>query len=675
MDKLSQESDKQRLEQTYYRQLRYKTIIAALVGLPLFVLGMTNFMPSLTTSSGYIFNIIFCFLTLVVLIYSGGHFFVGTWQALRVHRASMDTLIALGTGGAWLYSTIVIFFASLLPGLAQYTYFEAAVIIIALINFGAILEWRARQTTSQAIKRLIGLQAKTARLVKGSEEMDVPIENVQIGDLLRVRPGEKIAVDGLIVEGASSIDESMVTGEFLAVDKKVGDTVIGGTLNKTGSFIFKTSHIGKDTVLAKIIMLVQQAQNTKPQLARLADQVAAVFVPAVMIIALVTALLWFNFGPAPRAAYMLVTAMTVLIIACPCALGLAVPISVMLGVGKAAEYGILIRQADALQEASQLTTIVFDKTGTLTEGKAKLIEIYPMAAHDKLQVLTLAASLEAASEHSLAEAFLTAAKEKNCQLQTIEDFQAMAGYGVTGKLQQERIYLGNGAFMEKNAIALGNAKLQADSLAQQGQTPLFLAMKNQVIALFAIADPVKVDAKTTITNLKNKGLKIIMITGDHHLTAQAIANILGIDEVMAQVLPQDKMQKIIDLQARGERVGMVGDGINDAPALTQANVGFAIGSGTDVAIESAGIILMQKSLQGIVIAMSISQQTVRNMKQNLLGAFIYNIIGIPVAAGILFPFMSVLLNPMIAGAAMALSSVTVVSNANRLRFFNPKESE
>ncbi len=664
-----EEQLKTQLEQAYYRSLVYKTSFAAIVSIPLIIMGTFGWMPALISPIGHFINLVLCVLTLCVLIYSGGHFFTGAWKALLNHNANMDTLIALGTGIAWLYSLCAVLFTTWLPTLAQHVYFEATTTIIALVNLGALLELRARRHTSDAVKRLMKLQPKQARLVRGTDEVDVPIASLLIGDAVRVRPGEQIPVDGVLIEGHSSVDESMLTGEPLPVAKGIGDAVVGGTFNKTGSFIFKTSHVGKETVLAKIIQLVQQAQNSKPKLARLADKISSVFVPAVVIIAICTALVWFNFGPEPRSAYMLVTAMAVLVIACPCALGLAVPISVMVGIGKAAEYGILIRQADALQQAGELTTIVFDKTGTLTEGHSKLVGLYPATGYNEDQLLSIAASLEAGSEHSLAEAILSAAKAKNQTLLEVTNFQAIEGHGVSGIITQKPAYLGNRALLAMYGIPMQDWAKQGEQLAHLGQTPVYLALDNQVIGMLAISDPIKSDAKVSVANLKAKGLKVVMLTGDHQATARAIASQLGIDYVVAEVLPKDKAAKIVELQAQGEKVGMVGDGINDAPALARAHVGFAMGNGTDIAIESAAITLLGGSLQGIANAIAISQQTVRNMKQNLFGALIYNALGIPIAAGVLFPLTGMLLNPMLAALAMALSSVTVVSNANRLRFF------
>lgn len=655
-------------EQRYYHALIKKTLVAIIIGVPLFILSMFDLMPALQTVRGFWTNLLFGLITLAVLIYSGGHFFVGAWKSLRLHTANMDTLIATGTGMAWIYSMVAILFTTHLPVMAQHVYFEAAVIIIALVNLGAVLELRARRHTSQAIQQLIKLQPKVARVLRENEEIDVPIAALQIGDHIRVRPGEHIAVDGVIVDGASSVDESMLTGEPLPQQKTTGDRVSSGTLNKSGSFIFTAKRVGKATLLAQIIELVQQAQLSKPALARLADRIAAIFVPAVLISAVLTALIWFNVGVEPIAAYMLVTAMAVLVIACPCALGLAVPISVMVGIGKAAEYGILIRNADTLQQAGQLTTIVFDKTGTITQGKPEVIDIYSLD-NEHNHVLLLAASLEVHSEHPLADAIVTAAKLKTLSLLPVKDFQAFSGYGVSGYINAEHICLGNGKFMAQQHIAIDVLEGMSEHFAKQGKTPIYIASNQQILGMLTIADPIKSDSKAAIARLHKMGLKVMMITGDHQATAAAVAAQVGIDVFIAEVLPQDKASKITALQLRGEKVGMVGDGINDAPALAHAEVGFAMGAGTDVAMESAGITLMRSSLQGVGDAIVISQQTLKNMKQNLFGAFIYNVMGIPIAAGILFPFTGLLLNPMLAGLAMALSSVTVVTNANRLRFF------
>jgi Cu+-exporting ATPase len=559
-------------------------------------------------------------------------------------------------------------------------YFEAATIIIGLINFGSALEMRARGKTSQAIQRLIGLAPKTARVIRNGEEVDVPIEDVGLSETLRVRPGEKIAVDGVIIEGSSTVDESMLTGEAMPVTKMKGDLVVAGTLNKSGTFLFLASRIGKDTALARIIELVRKAQNTKPAIGRLVDKVSAIFVPTVLILAVLTCLLWFNFaevlapdviGPESRVSFMLVTTMTVLIIACPCALGLATPISIMVGVGKAAEYGILIRQGDALQRAGQLTTVVIDKTGTVTKGKPTVTQLIPAGQWSEDRLLQIAASIEAASEHPLAEAVLEAAREKNLELKTADRFSAIAGHGVRARIEGQPTLFGNAKLMQDNQVDISAVADQATQLAADAQTPMYLAVANQLVGIVVVADPVKTDSRDAIQRLQSEGIRVVMLTGDNQSTAEAVARNVGVDEFIAEVLPEQKADKVASLQTEGKVVAMVGDGINDAPALAQADVGFAIGSGTDIAIESADITLMRGSLHGVADAVAISKATVRNIKQNLFGAFIYNTIGIPVAAGLLFPWIGVLLNPIIAGAAMAMSSVTVVSNANRLRFFKP----
>ncbi|MFC1751360.1 copper-translocating P-type ATPase, partial [Pseudomonadota bacterium] len=606
-----------------------------------------------------------------VIVYSGGRFFTGAWKSFKNHNANMDTLIALGTGAAWLFSMAITLVPVLVPEQARHVYFEAAVIIIALINLGSALEMRARGKTSEAIKRLIGLQPKTARVVRDGQEADIPIAQVKLGDTLRVRPGEKIAVDGVIMEGQSNIDESMLTGEPMPVEKTVGDNVVGGTLNKSGSFLFSASKIGNDTVLARIIEMVRQAQNSKPAISRLVDKVAAIFVPVVLIIAVLTFMAWFNFGPEPTSSYVLLTTMTVLIIACPCALGLATPISIMVGVGKAAEYGVLIRHGEALQRAGQLTMVVLDKTGTITEGRPAVSSVYAIDGRDS-QVLQLAASLEAGSEHPLAEAIVSAAKERGLSGGAVEGFEALSGYGVKGRVSDLDVMLGNQALLQHNGINTEVVSEQVANLASRGQTPVFVSVDAKLAGLIAIADPIKKDSGSAIKRLHRMGLKVAMLTGDHQATAQAVADQVGVDEVMAEVLPADKAQKVVELQKRGEVVAMVGDGINDAPALAQADVGFAIGSGADVAIESADITLMRGSLHGVADAADISKATLRNIKQNLFGAFVYNSMGIPVAAGVLYPLTGLLLNPVVAGAAMAMSSLTVVSNANRLRLFKPR---
>ena len=661
---------KEASEQTYYRQLLKKSAVAAVVGAPLFLMGLFGAMPGIS-GSGRLFWLVISVLSMFVLVYSGGRFFSGAWKSFKNHNANMDTLIALGTGTAWGYSLMITLLPDLVPEQARHVYFEAAVIIIALINFGSALEMRARGKTSEAIKRLIGLQPKTARLLRNGQEVDVPIEQVGLDETLRLRPGEKIAVDGVIIDGHTSVDEAMLTGEPMPVEKQLGDELAAGTINKSGTVLFRATRIGKDTALARIIEMVRQAQNSKPAIGRLADRIAALFVPTVLIIAVLTFLAWFNFGPEPRAAYVLVTTMTVLIIACPCALGLATPISIMVGVGKAAEFGVLIRNGEALQRAGQLTTVVLDKTGTVTEGRPAVTELVAIDG-DQQGLLRLAASLEAGSEHPLAEAITAAARDHQLELEPVQSFSAVVGHGVRGEVSDKLVLLGNQKLMADQQIDISAHFDQAQRLAEQAQTPMFIAINGRYLGIVAVADPIKLDSKIAIERLQRAGLKVVMLTGDNRATAEAVARQVGVDEVLAEVLPEDKAEKVAELQARGEVVGMVGDGINDAPALARADVGFAIGSGTDVAIESADVTLMRGSLHGVADAIEVSKATVRNIKQNLFGAFVYNSLGIPVAAGLLFPFTGMLLNPVIAGAAMAMSSVTVVSNANRLRWFVPQ---
>jgi len=668
------EQEKEAIELEYYRALLRKTAVAAAVGVPLFVGGMGGWFPVLGEAYGQLVWLLVAAVTLGVMIFSGGHFYTSAWNAFRHHDANMDTLIALGTGTAWLFSTVISIFPELVPPLARHVYFEAAVIIIALINFGSALEMKARGKTSEAIKRLIGLQPKVALVVRDGKEKEIAISEVGLDETIRVRPGERIPVDGVIITGQSNIDESMLSGEPLPVTKGKGDEVIGGTINGNGSFLFQSKHIGKDTVLAQIIDMVRQAQSSKPAIGRLADKVAAVFVPSVLIIAVITFLLWFNFGPEPRVSFTLVTTMTVLIIACPCALGLATPISIMVGIGKAAEYGILIRNGDALQEAGRLTTVVLDKTGTVTEGKPAVTQIIATDTYSEDEILQFAASIEAASEHPLAQAILNAATKQSLTLNEVEGFNALTGYGVEGMVNGLPVLLGNARLLAQNKVPTGSILNQLTKLSGKGQTPMLLAVAGKLAGVIAVADPIKPDSAQAISNLHRLGLKVVMLTGDNLVTANAVAKQVGVDDVMAEVLPRDKDEKIADLQKKGEVVAMVGDGINDAPALARADVGFAIGSGTDVAIESADITLMRGSLYGVSDAIGISRATVSNIKQNLFGAFIYNSLGIPVAAGILFPFLGILLNPMIAGAAMAMSSVTVVSNANRLRLYKAQRA-
>ena len=669
-----EENDKRR-----YRYLLKHSAIALGLGIPLMIWGMVTGEMSVNNPQEQIAWSVVGVVTGLILYFSGGHFFTGLWQSLKHGHANMDTLVALGTGAAWLFSMIVVLFPQWLPASARHVYFEASAMIIGLINLGHALELRARGKTSEAVKRLLGLQARTARVIRDGQELDIPVLQVRKGDTLRVRPGERIPVDGNIVGGTSYVDESMLTGEPIPVEKKLGDTISAGTLNKNGSLLFRAEKVGSETALAQIIALVKKAQSAKMPIARLADKISSIFVPAVIVIALLAATVWFFAGPEPRVAHMLVVTTTVLIIACPCALGLATPMSVMVGVGKAAELGILIRKGDALQQASKLTTLVMDKTGTITKGCPTVTEIICLEPYTEIELLTLAASLEQASEHPLAEAIVTSARSRQIELKGVEGFQAIPGHGVSGNVAGQALLLGNKKLMTDTGCNIDRLAGTAEKLAKQGQTPMFMAIDHCLAGIISVSDPIRADSQTAIKRLHKLGITVVMLTGDNRLTAQAIARQAGIDEFHAEVLPEDKAGHVKELQlllARsGHKVGMAGDGINDAPALAQSDVGFAIGTGTDVAIESADVTLMGASLHGVADAIELSRATLRNIKQNLFGAFIYNTLGIPIAAGILFPFTGLLLNPVIAGGAMALSSLTVVSNANRLRWFKPSTNK
>jgi Cu+-exporting ATPase len=664
--------EKDRADQLYYKRLIGNTTVALGLGVPLMIYGLfIGEMTVSTTAERIVWGFV-GLVTLLVMATSGRHFYIGGWKSIGSHTANMDTLIALGTGAAWLYSMLVVFLPQLLPEMARHVYFEATAMIIGLINLGLALEVKARGRTSEAIKRLIGLQAKTARVVRDGKEVDILIENVVLDDIVRIRPGDKVPVDGVVIDGRTNMDESMLTGESVPVGKKIGDTVATGTLNKTGSILFKASRVGKDTALAQIIDMVKHAQNSKPPIGRLADVIAAYFVPSIMIIAVISALVWLNFGPSPTVAFAVVSATTVLIIACPCALGLATPMSVMVGVGKAAEAGVLIGNGEALQTASKVTVMVVDKTGTITLGQPKVTDVVLASAMSKAQALQLAASLEAGSEHPLAQAIVDSAKEQGIDPGRVTDFNAIAGHGVEGVVDTQRVYFGNQRLMHDKNIEIDAYLEQAQAFAEDAKTPMYLAVEGELAAIVAVADPIKNDSIAAIERLQTNGLRVVMLTGDNRATAAAVAKKVGITEFYAEVLPQDKTDKIKQLQMEGEIVGMTGDGINDAPALAIADVGFAIGTGTDVAIESADITLMRGSLHGLADAIAISKATLKNIKQNLFGAFIYNAAGVPIAAGILYPFFGLLLSPVIAGAAMAFSSLTVVLNANRLRFFDAK---
>jgi len=609
-----------------------------------------------------------------VVLWGGSIFFQRAWASL-VHRSlNMFTLIGIGTGVAYLYSLV----AALLPGIFPdafrgpegnvAVYFEAAAVIITLVLLGQMLELRARSRTGAAIKALLGLAPKTARLLRddGSEE-DVSLDHVQPGDRLRIRPGEKVPVDGVVVEGSSSVDESMVTGEPVPVEKGTGDRVIGATVNGTGSLVMMAERVGSETLLARIVQMVAEAQRSRAPIQKLADQVAGWFVPAVIGIAALTFAVWSIWGPDPKMAHALINAVAVLIIACPCALGLATPMSIMVATGQGATLGVLFKNAEAIEVLRQVDTLVVDKTGTLTEGKPMLVAIEPAEGHDEEELLRLAASLERGSEHPLAAAIVGGAQGRGVELTSVEDFSSVTGKGVIGKVDGRKVALGNKALLEELSIVSGVLAERAEALRAEGQTVMFVTVDGEAAGLIGVADPVKETTPEAIRQLHEEGLRIVMLTGDNHTTAQAVAKRLGLDEVEAEVLPDRKAEAVKHFQAEGRKVAMAGDGINDAPALAQAQVGIAMGTGTDVAMESAGVTLVKGDLLGIVRARRLSQATMRNIRQNLFFAFIYNALGVPIAAGVLYPFFGILLSPMIAAAAMSFSSVSVVSNALRLR--------
>lgn len=662
-----------------YRRLMNKFWFAAAISIPVFISAYTKLIPVLRDWDMATLRFawgITAALTLPVLFWSGSDFFTGAWAAFKHRAANMNTLIALGTGAAWIYSTATVLFPSIFPEGTSEPFFDTVSIVIALVVLGQALELRAKGQSSMAIKKLIGLQAKTARVIRDGKEMDLPVEEVLVGDVIQVRPGEKVPVDGVIVEGSSAVDESMLTGESLPASKKMGDEVIGATINKTGAFKFRTTKVGKDTALAQIVKMVQDAQNSKAPIARLADTISGYFTPVVMILAIWTFVLWFVVGPQPQLVYALVTSVTVLIIACPCALGLATPMSLMVGIGKGAENGILIRSGEALQTARAIQTVVLDKTGTITKGKPELTDVLLSEPPpvDSDQLLKLAASVEKVSEHPLAQAIVDGAQARKLELAEVKDFEAIPGHGVLAKVDGRSILIGNLKLMNRENIALGSLEEQSKSIADDGKTPMFIALDGKAAGIIAVADTVKEDSAEAIKALQGMGIEVVMITGDNRRTAEAIARKVGVTRVLAEVLPEDKAKNVQLLQAEGKKVAMVGDGINDAPALVQADVGLAIGTGTDVAIEASDITLIKGSLKGVVIAIEVSRATMNNIYQNLVGAFFYNTLGIPIAMGVLFPFFGVLLSPLIAGAAMAFSSVTVVGNANRLRGFKPKSS-
>ncbi|MBB4601590.1 Cu+-exporting ATPase [Hymenobacter luteus] len=660
-----------------YQQLRRRFGVAAGLALVIMPLSMLMLWPPLLQHiTMQWLNYLLLLLTLPVLLYSCREFYVAAWNGLRRRTANMDTLIAVGTGAAFLYSVA----ATLAPGLflrrglMPEVYYDTTATIIALILLGKVLELRAKTQTSAAIRALLGLQAKTARVVRpGGLEVDVPLEQVQPGDLVAVRPGEKVATDGIVEEGHSAVDEAMLTGESLPVAKKAGDPVFGATLNKTGAFRFRVTKVGADTLLSQIVQLVEDAQGSRAPIQRLADKVSAVFVPTVIGIALLTFVLWFSLAPVEsRLPLALVNFVAVLIIACPCALGLATPTAIMVGTGKGAEYGVLVRSAEALEKAYQVTTVLLDKTGTITRGEPTVTDLVAAPGWAADQLLPLVAAVERLSEHPLAEAVVRYAASQGAAGLPATDFRAVAGKGATATVQEQAVLIGNGRLLAEAGISLPpDLQQQADALLAQAKTVLYVAVAGQAAGLLGVADTVRATSAAAIKRLQSLGIEVVMMTGDNPQTAAEVARQVGISRYFAEVLPQDKAAKVKELQQEGRTVAMVGDGINDAPALAQADIGLAMGQGTDVALEAAGITLMRSDLHGVVTAIELSRQTMRTIRQNLFFAFIYNTLGIPVAAGLLYPVFGVLLSPMLAAGAMALSSVSVLTNSLRLRRFSP----
>lgn len=668
MEKEEMSQDKRDADKKKEQQALLVKVTASLISGALLIWG--SFPGLMNTAPEFLQNVWIQFLLATpIQFWAGYDFYRSSISALKHRTANMDTLVAIGTTVAYGYSVFVGLFPSIVMniGLDHMGYFDVSVIVIALILLGRYLEAKAKGKTSDAIKKLLGLQAKTARVVRDGKELDIPISEVQINDVVRVRPGEKIPVDGIIVDGESSIDESMVTGESIPTDKAKKDTVIGATINKTGTFTFKATKVGSDTMLAQIIKLVQEAQGSKAPIQRLADIISSYFVPIVLMIAIATFVVWYDFGPTPAYLYAMLNMVAVLIIACPCAMGLATPTAIMVGTGKGAEHGILIKDAESLEIANKVQVVVFDKTGTLTKGKPEVVNVIANKGYKVHEILEIAAGIEQGSEHSLAEAIVKKAQEENLTIPNAKKFNAVAGHGVEGTINNQSVFFGNRRLMDREKISFNEYKDQITKLETEGKTVMLLAVNKELVGLVAVADTVKDSAKEAVKALQNKKIEVIMITGDNKRTAEAIAKQVGVDRVLAEVLPDQKEAEIRKIQQEGKVVAMVGDGINDAPALVAADIGIAMGTGTDVAIEAADITLINKDLKSLVSAIELSKKTMRTIKINLFWAFGYNVILIPVAAGILYPSFNILLNPMLASLAMALSSISVVSNSLLLR--------
>lgn len=653
--------------QSYYKKSAWAGM---LVGGPLMLWGVAGGNMMINSAFDQLAWGVVGVICLWLLATAGRHFFTNAWQALTHKRATMDSLVALGTGAAWLFSMLVVLFPTWFPAASRHVYFEASAMIIGLISLGHYIEAKAKAKTTRSLQALIGLQANEATVITESGDQTIAIASITQGMQLRIKPGEKVPVDGAVLSGESYVDESMLTGEPVPAYKQRDDKLSAGTLNQDGTLILQATDVGSSTMLSRIISMVREAQSSKPAIAKLADQISAVFVPVVVAIAIFAAAVWFMVGPEPKASYMLVVTTTVLIIACPCALGLATPLSITVGVGKAAEMGILIKDADVLQSTSHIDTVVFDKTGTLTQGKPVVRKTFAVN-NDSEQLLTLAASIENLSEHPLAKAIVQEAAKQSLPLLAVTDFSNQRGKGVYARYKQQELCVVSLAHAEQQEWDLSSLLHAIEQCNSNAWTPVIVSLNQQVYGLIAISDPIKPDAKQAIERLTAMNINTVMLTGDNLYVANAIAESLNIKQVISQVLPDEKAKHIADLQARGKRVAMIGDGVNDAPALALADIGIAMGSGSDVAIESAQMTILNSSPFAVVNAIELSKATVKNMKQNLFGAFIYNSLGIPIAAGVLYPAFGFLLSPVIAGAAMALSSITVVSNANRLRLFKP----
>jgi len=645
--------------------------VSLILTVPILLVAMGEMLPGISLGTTVWFQFVFA---APVVLWAGWPFFQRAWASVVNRSLNMFTLIAVGTGIAYLYSVFAAFFSRLLPESfhdhhgAPQVYFEASAVIITLVLLGQVLELRARSRTGSAIRALLGLAPKTARIVdRDGMESDVPLDIVHPGDVLRVRPGEKVPIDGIILEGRSSVDESMITGEPMPVEKSSGSRVTGGTVNGNGTFVMTAERVGSDTLLAQIVRMVSEAQRSRAPIQGLADRVSSYFVPAVILASLITFLVWSSIGPEPRMAYALVNAVAVLIIACPCALGLATPMSIMVGTGRAARAGVLLKNAEALELLEKVDTLVVDKTGTLTEGKPRLTSVVTTGVWTETELLRLTASLEQGSEHALAPAILCAAADRDMQLAKVSEFLSITGKGIRGTVEDSSVAIGNRALLDQLAVSAGSLAQAAENLRQKGQTVVFIAIDNILAGLFGISDPIKRSSEEAIRELHKEAILLVMLTGDNKTTAEIVARQLKIDQVEAEVSPGRKSEVISQLQAQGRIVAMAGDGINDAPALARAHVGIAMGTGTDVAIQSAGITLVKGDLRGVVRARKLSKKTMWNIRQNLFFAFIYNLLGVPIAAGVLYPVFGLLLNPMIASAAMTFSSVSVISNALRLR--------